>query len=58
MLFRLVVLLRQVLNQLSRAHADHCDVAFSDDSMPVEAADELHQAADGLDEVADRVTRA
>lgn len=53
-------LLRQVLDQLSRAHADHRDIAFTDDRVPAEAvalgaADELHQAADGLDEVADRV---
>ncbi|PZU34165.1 MAG: hypothetical protein DI576_05020 [Actinomyces sp.] len=57
-----VRLLRQVLNQLSRAHADHRDIAFTDDRVPAEAvalaADELHQAADGLDEVADRVMRA
>ena len=58
-----VRLLRQVLDQLSRAHADHRDIAFTDDRAPAEAvalaaADELHQAADGLDEVADRVMRA
>ena len=58
-----VRLLRQVLDQLSRAHADHRDIAFTDDRVPAEAvalaaADELHQAADGLDEVADRVMRA
>lgn len=58
-----VRLLRQVLNQLSRAHADHRDIAFTDDRVPAEAValaarDELHQAADGLDEVADRVMRA
>lgn len=58
-----VRLLRQVLNQLSRAHADHRDIAFTDDRVPAEAvalaaADELHQAADGLDEIADRVMRA
>lgn len=58
-----VRLLRQVLDQLSRAHADHRDIAFTDDRVPAEAvvlaaADELHQAADVLDEVADRVVRA
>lgn len=58
-----VRLLRQVLDQLSRAHADHRDIAFTDDRAPAEAvalaaADELHQAADGLDEVADRVMHA
>lgn len=58
-----VRLLRQVLDQLSRAHAEHRDIAFTDDRVPAEAvalaaADELHQAADGLDEVADRVMRA
>ena len=58
-----VRLLRQVLDQLSRAHADHRDIAFTDDRVPAEAvalaaADELHQAADGLDEVADQVMRA
>ncbi|MBB3023926.1 hypothetical protein [Helcobacillus massiliensis] len=58
-----VRLLRQVLDQLSRVHADHRDIAFTDDRAPAEAvalaaADELHQAADGLDEVADRVMRA
>lgn len=58
-----VRLLRQVLDQLSRAHADHRDIAFTDDRAPAEAvalaaADELHQAADGLDEVVDRVMRA
>lgn len=58
-----VRLLRQVLDQLSRAHADHRDIAFTDDRVPAEAvalaaADELHQAADGLDEVADRVMHA
>ncbi|NLG56222.1 MAG: hypothetical protein GX542_11365 [Rhodococcus sp.] len=58
-----VRLLRQVLDQLSCAHADHRDIAFTDDRAPEEAvalaaADELHQAADGLDEVADRVMRA
>lgn len=58
-----VRLLRQVLDQLSRAHADHRDIAFTDDRAAAEkvalaAADELHQAADGLDEVADRVMRA
>ena len=58
-----VRLLRQVLDQLSRAHADHRDIAFTDDRVPAEAvalaaADELHQAADGLDGVADRVMRA
>lgn len=58
-----VRLLRQVLNQLSRAHTEHRDIAFTDDRVPAEAvslaaADDLHQAADGLDEVADRVMRA
>lgn len=58
-----VRLLRQVLDQLSRAHADHRSIAFTDDRAPADAvaltaADELHQAADGLDEVADRVMRA
>lgn len=58
-----VRLLRQVLDLLSRVHADHRDIAFTDDRVPAEAvalvaADELHQAADGLDEVADRVMRA
>lgn len=58
-----VRLLRQVLDQLSRAHADHRDIAFTDDRVPAEAvalaaADELHQAADVLDEVAGRVVRA
>lgn len=57
-----VRLLRQVLDQLSRAHADHRDIAFTDDRAPAEAvalaaADELHQTADGLEEVADRVMR-
>lgn len=58
-----VRMLRQVLDQLSRVHADHRDLAFTDDLSPAAAialmvADELHQAADGLDEVADRVMRA
>lgn len=58
-----VRLLRQVLDQLSRAHADHRDIAFTDDRVPAEAlalaaADELHQAAYSLDEVGDRVMRA
>lgn len=58
-----VRMLRQVLDQLSRAHADHRDIAFTDDRVPAQAgalavADELHQAADALDEVADRVMRA
>lgn len=52
-----VRLLRPVLDQLSRVHADHRDIAFTDDRVPAQAvaADELHQSADGLDEVADRV---
>lgn len=55
-----VRLLRPVLDQLSRAHADHRDIAFADARVPAQAvaADELHQPADGLDEVADRVTCA
>ncbi|WP_180537430.1 hypothetical protein [Micrococcus luteus] len=58
-----VRMLRQVLDQLSRAHADHRDIAYTDERAPAEAialvaADELHQAADGLEEVADRVMRA
>lgn len=54
-------LLRQVLDQPSRAHADHRAIVFTDDLVPAEAvalADELHQAADVLDEVADRVVCA
>lgn len=54
-------LLRQVLDQPSRAHADHRAIVFTDDRVPAEAvalADELHQAADVLDEVADRVVCA
>ena len=59
---RSVRLLRQVLDQLSRAHADHRSIAFTDDRIPAVAlvlatADKLHQAADGLDEVGDRVMR-
>lgn len=55
-----VRLLRQILDQLSRAHADHRLIAFTDDRIPAVAlvlatADKLHQAADGLDEVGDRV---
>ncbi|WP_321780827.1 hypothetical protein [Schaalia cardiffensis] len=51
-----------MLDQLSRAHDDHRDSAFNNDRAPAEvlvlaAADKLHQAADGLDEVADRVMR-
>ena len=58
-----VRLLRQVLDQLSRAHANHHDIAFTKDRVQAEtvalaAADELHQAADGLNEVGDRVMRA
>ncbi|MGQ4497141.1 hypothetical protein ACUH95_09135 [Dermabacteraceae bacterium P13101] len=58
-----VRMLRQVLDLLSRVHADHRDIAFTDDGSSAEtialvAADELRQAADGLDEVADRVMRA
>src|SRR5699024_12643824 len=54
-----VRLLRQVLDQLSRAHADHRDIAFTDDRVPAEAValaagGELHQAAAGLHEVAGR----
>lgn len=57
-----VRLLRQVLDQLSRAHADHRSIAFTDDRIPAVAlvlatADKLHQAAEGLDEVGDRVMR-
>lgn len=57
-----VQLLRQVLDQLSRAHADHRSIAFTDDRIPAVAlvlatADKSHQAADGLDEVGDRVMR-
>lgn len=54
-------LLRQVLDQPSRAHADHRAIVFTDDRVPAEAvalADELQQAADVLDEVADRVVCA
>lgn len=58
-----VQLLRQVLDQLSRAHADHRSIAFTDDRIPAVAlvlatADKLHHAAEGLDEVGDRVMRA
>lgn len=58
-----VRLLRQVLDQVSRAHADHRERAFTDDGLGAEqiallAADELHQAADVLDGVEDRVLRA
>ena len=58
-----VRLLRQVLGQLSRAHADHRDIAFTDDRVPAEAvalaaADELHHAADGPDKVGDWAMRA
>lgn len=57
-----VRLSRQVLDQLSRAHADHHSIAFTDDRIPAVAlalatADKLHQAADGLDEVGDWVMR-
>ena len=57
-----VQLLRQVLDQLSRAHADHRSIAFTDDRIPAVAlvlatADKLHQAAEGLDEVGDQVMR-
>lgn len=49
-----VRLLRQVLDQVSRAHADHRGRAFTDGGLVAEqiallAADELHQAADVLD---------
>lgn len=37
-----VRLLRQVLDQLPRAHADHRAIAFTDDGVAAEAADELH----------------
>lgn len=38
-----VRLLRQVLDQLSRAHADHRAIAFTDDGVAAEAAaDKLH----------------
>lgn len=58
-----VRLLWLVLDQLSRAHAYHRDIAFTNDPLPTEAmalaaADELHLAADGLDEVGDRVMHA
>ena len=57
-----VRLLRQVLDQLSRAHADHRSIAFTGDRIPAVAlvlatADKWHQAAEGLDEVGDRVMR-
>ena len=57
-----VRLLRQVLDQLSRAHADHRSIAFTDDrilavALVLATADKLHQAAEGLDEVGDRVMR-
>ncbi|MDY4491642.1 hypothetical protein [Schaalia hyovaginalis] len=60
---RSVRLLRQVLDQLSRAHARHRDIAFTDERVPAEAlalaaTDKLHQAAYSLDEVADREMRA
>ena len=58
-----VRLLRQVRNQLSRAHADRRSTAFTDDRVPagavaLAAADELHHAADGPDKVEDRAMRA
>ena len=57
-----VRLSRQVLDQLSRAHADHHSIALTDDRIPAVAlglatAGKLHQAAEGLDEVGDRVMR-
>ena len=57
-----VRLLRQVLDQLTRSHAEHRTIAFTDDRIPAVAlvlatADKLHQAAEGLDEVGDRVMR-
>lgn len=57
-----VRLLRQALDQLSRAHADHHSITFTDDRIPVVAlalatADKLHQTANGLDEVGDWVMR-
>ena len=57
-----VRLSRQVLDQLSRAHADHHSIALTDDRIPAVAlalatADKLYQAADGLDEVGDWVMR-
>ena len=57
-----VRLLRQVLDQLSHAYAGHRSIAFTDDRIPAVAlvlttAAEVHHAADGLDEVGDRVTR-
>ena len=58
----LVPLLRQVPDQLSRAHAEHRSITFTDDRIPAVAlvlasAHKLHRAAAGLDEVGDRVMR-
>lgn len=58
-----VQLLRQVLDQVSRAHADHRERAFTDDGLTAKqiallAADQLHQAADVLDGVEGWVMRA
>ncbi|MEQ6898282.1 hypothetical protein [Microbacterium sp. KR10-403] len=57
--------MRQVLDQLARAHADHRPLAFDDDgdhdigsNAALTAADELHQAATLMDQVEERLAAA